>query len=224
MLVKPRCSGSNRSPMLLGVVAALAGCVAVASAPNPVDACLGNLRKIGVGLLVYAEANDGWIPPYRTNDETTFITKRKAKAEPLKWKESLKSVGGVAEAAFWCDEAKRLGPKKSLFGDDYAHTSYSTMGFLGAVGRGDKAISELISPQGFVTLNLASVVNPRDGYACDIAYSEAPQDPNVFNTAHGKGYSMVMFDGSVAYVPLDFDSDVRKEWRKPPKPKDGSTP
>ncbi|MCW5942870.1 MAG: hypothetical protein KIS66_11590 [Fimbriimonadaceae bacterium] len=218
--MKPRRSNSGRSSLALGVVAVLAGCVAVASAPNPVDSCLGNLRKIGVGLLVYAEANDGWIPPYRTNDDTTFITKRKAKAEPLKWKESLKSIGGVPEAAFWCEEAKKLGPMVAVFGDDYRFTNYSTRHFLGAVGRGDRAISELISTEGFVTLNLSQVIHPRDGYASDITYYEHPVDQRAYRTAHGDSTTLLCFDGSVMYVPNDFDTDVRKDWRKPPKPKD----
>jgi prepilin-type N-terminal cleavage/methylation domain-containing protein len=62
--------------------------------------CLNSQHQIGLGLALYANDNEGWVPPYATTTAhslTADITGR-----PEKWRDSLLPYTSGNKDTFWC--------------------------------------------------------------------------------------------------------------------------
>lgn len=177
--------------------------------------CMSHLREVGRAMLLYAEANDGFVPPYVTSGYGAEGDELWLESRPKDWRDSLVAIGGMPIESFRCpSETADLIEKSNRVESPFEYTSYTTWGFWGAVGRDEAAIAALTGPGGSLRLNLSSVVLPTAGYAGDLSVEvgEGEDGVPVFGTGHGRFQSLVCFDGSVLFADIGYNPEGPPEW------------
>jgi len=172
---------------ITAAVAITSGIIGVACKSSS-PSCLAQLSSIGRASLLYAEANDGMMPP-----QVTFeLSPIGARDETDIWIANLVRYGAL-KAYFRCPDDKGFGDesRESLFaGNINENTSYSvSLSFI-----------DFGSLKGGLHLNVQKVTDPsKTAYVEDVVYVErVAVDEGVVVSAHGDTMNRWFLDGHAA--------------------------
>lgn len=201
---------------MLGLLLSMIGCGKVQERVSGDHiVCMSHLREVGRAMLLYAEANNGFIPPYVTSGYGAEGDELWLESRPKEWRDSLVAVGGMRIESFRCpSETTELIARSNRVESPFEYTSYTTWGFWGAVGRDESAIAALTGPEGSLHLNLSSVVLPTAGYAGDLSVEVGQSEDGLplYETGHGPFQSLVCFDGSVLFADIAYNPEGPPDW------------
>lgn len=158
--------------------------------------CRNNLSQVGKAILMYADDNNRWLPPYAT--QTSYGAKAGGKAiatiigNPKAWRESLASYT-KSDGIFWCAADQHKSDKEFRgefdFPQDHRqlYTSYQTgILFIGP---------DYLGENGTLQISLNDRRTLLFPYVHDVLWAISPQDP--LRTHHGPRGNGLYADGHV---------------------------
>lgn len=153
--------------------------------------CMQQLKSLGKASLLYAESNDGFLPP-----QVTFeFQPRGARDETAAWKKNL-IASGAKDANFRCPSDDRFDDddRRGIFGKPLSHgTSYGVT----------LAMMDQPNLEGGLKLSLKRLEKPeKTAYLEDVLYI-APQDDETGRivSSHGSSLNRWFLDGHVGRSP-----------------------
>jgi prepilin-type N-terminal cleavage/methylation domain-containing protein/prepilin-type processing-associated H-X9-DG protein len=161
--------------------------------------CLGNLKQIGLGVMLYAQDNDDKTP-VRADNVSNFATDYLVKPS---WLGSLQPYLGNSSPVFWCPTAKKL-PSSS--GNETNSTSYVGNGVV--MARKLTVIprpTEMIYAQELFNTRVNAFLRPRvTGTTAELwHYTDTVEQvkgtKEHYSSLHDVGGNLIFMDGHVEY-------------------------
>jgi prepilin-type N-terminal cleavage/methylation domain-containing protein/prepilin-type processing-associated H-X9-DG protein len=114
--------------VVIAIIAILAGLLlptlARAKARGKAAACLSNLRQIGLGLQMYADENDGWLPTTTHGTSTNFC-----------WIHTLAPYVGKVDGLRACPADPRAAERLAAGASSYVMNEYTSVDKVDPFGR-----------------------------------------------------------------------------------------